>query len=377
MALEHRRESRVDRLGESQRLLCREVHAARLLCHDSGRARRERRDHLLGRGHLRERGDLERQLTHLVARREVVVREFLAGRAPCGHEPAGGSEDRVALVVRADGVRRAVRHLRVRPRVAQVAHRAEMEDGRTSLRSHPFGELARDPEHLCRVVAVRDLVPDLGPRGERRLDPARGRGDTDAEAVVLAYEEQGKRKALERDLRRRVERRLRGRVVDGGVAEGTEDDCIGLPRARHADPTRTVDRQRHAHRPRDVRGDRRGHREDRQLPPAEDLVSTPRDRLDRGGDDAEHDVAEPAQLGLGGSREIERTRAVVEKRRIVDAQRQRDRCIRLVSCRADRVEAPAVLLQPAGGVVGLPAVDLRAPDLLHPGRSRTQCRARL
>ena len=73
MALEHRRESRVDRLREGQRLVRREVHAARPLGHDSGRARRERRDHLLGRGHLRERGDLERELTHLVARREVVV----------------------------------------------------------------------------------------------------------------------------------------------------------------------------------------------------------------------------------------------------------------------------------------------------------------
>ena len=79
---------------------------------------------------------------------------------------------------------------------------------------------------------------------------------------------------------------------------------------------------------------------------------------------------EPVDPGLCGAGEVEGARAVVKERRIVDAQRQRDRSVRLVTGRADRVEAPPVLLEPARGVVRLPAVDLRAPDLLHLGRRR-------
>src|SRR5687768_12763776 len=45
--------------------------------------------------------------------------------------------------------------------------------------------------------------------------------------------------------------------------------------------------------------------------------------------------------------------------------------------RADRVEAPPVLLEPACGVVRLPAVDLGAPDLLDLRRRGAERCARL
>ena len=173
VVLEHGGETGVDPLRERQRLgTCERVREPPVRDH-AGRARRERRHDLLGRRHLRERGDLERQLAHLVACRQVVVRELLTGRTSGGDEPARGAENRVALVVRADRLRRAIRHLGVGARVAQVAHGAEVEDGGTPLLAHPLGQLVRDAEHLRGIVPVRDLVADLLAGGERRLDPAR------------------------------------------------------------------------------------------------------------------------------------------------------------------------------------------------------------
>ena len=77
-------------------------------------------------------------------------------------------------------------------------------------------------------------------------------------------------------------------------------------------PRGAIDRERHPDRARQVRRDRRRHREDGELLPPEHLVPSARDRLDRGRDDAEHDVAQPVDFGLGGACEVERARAVVE-----------------------------------------------------------------
>ncbi len=126
-----------------------------------------------------------------------------------------------------------------------------------------------------------------------------------------------------------------------------------------------------------MRRDGRGHRDDGELLPAEDLVTPSRDRLDRGGDDAEQHVAQAVDLRPGGACEIEGARAVMEESGVVDAERQRDGGVRLVPGRSDRVEAAPVLLQPARRVVGLPAVDLRPPELLDLVRRRAERRTRL
>ena len=114
-----------------------------------------------------------------------------------------------------------------------------------------------------------------------------------------------------------------------------------------------------------------------ELLAAEDLVPPAGDRLEGGRDDPEHDVAQAVDLGLRCAGEVEGARAVVQERRIVDPKRERDGRVRLVAGRADRVEAPPVLLQPAGRVVRLAAVDLRAPELLDLRRRRAQGGARL
>ena len=79
VTLEHRRESRVDRLRERHRLVGRERDGAGGRCDRRGRARRERLHHLLRRAHLRERRRLERLLAHAVSRRLVLRCELLAG----------------------------------------------------------------------------------------------------------------------------------------------------------------------------------------------------------------------------------------------------------------------------------------------------------
>ena len=159
-------------------------------------------------------------------------------------------------------------------------------------------------------------------------------------------------------------------MVHGGVAEGAEDDRVARPRPGDVEARGAVDRERHPDGAREVRGDRRGHREDGELVPAEHLVPAAGDRLRAGRDDAAQDVLDPVDARPGRAGEVERARPVVQQRGIVGPQRERDRGVRLVARRADRVEAPAVLLEPARGVVRLPAVDLRAPDLLRLGRRR-------
>ena len=252
-----------------------------------------------------------------------------------------------------------------------------MEHCRPSSLAHPGDELARDAEHLGGVVPVRDLVADLLARGQRGLDPARRARHADPEAVVLAHEEQWERKTLVGNLCRRVQRRLRRGMVERRIAERAQDDGVVAPGARHLQARGAVDRERHPDGAWKMRRDRRRHRDDGELFPAEDLVPAARDRLERGGDDAEHDVAQSVDLGLSGPGEVERAGAIVEERRVVDAQRECDGGIRLVAGRADRVEAPPVLLEPARGVVRLPAVDLGAPDLPHLGRRGAQRGARL
>ena len=198
-----------------------------------------------------------------------------------------------------------------------------------------------------------------------------GRRHADAEPVVLAHVEERERQALERALRRRVQRRLRRRVVQRGVSERAERRSRrasmgtarrAAPRGRSASAIPTARGSCEAIV--DVIGTTASSLRPKTLcrPPAigSTAAATTPSMMSR----------MPSIPRLGRPREVEGARAVVEERGIVDAQRERDGRIRLVTRRADRVEAPAVLLEPAGGVVRLAAVDLRPPELLHLWRRR-------
>ena len=300
----------------------------------------------------------------------VVGRELLSCALPGRDEPASRCEDWIPVEVRANGTRRPVGDLGVGSRVAQVAHGAKVQHGRLPLAPHPPRQLARDVEHRFRVASVDLLVAKRGPRPEHRFDPAGGTRDADPEAIVLTEEQERERETLERTVASGVEGRLCARVVHGGVAERAEDDRVARPWARHPEASSSIDRKRDSHTPRKVRGDRRGHRNDRELVAAEDLVPSTGDRLCGRGDDPEHDVPDTVDTGLRSAREIERTRPVVQKRRVIDSKRERDSSVRLVAGRADRVEGAAVLSQPARGVVRLPAVHLCLPDRVRLGWHR-------
>ena len=159
-------------------------------------------------------------------------------------------------------------------------------------------------------------------------------------------------------------------MIQRGVAEAAHDDGVARPGALDAELPGAVDRDGHPDRSRQVRGDRRGLRDHGQIVVAEHLVPAAGDRLVARGGDAEQHVRNAVAARLRGPGEVEGSRAVVEQRRVGRAQRERDDGVALVPRRADRVEAAAFPLQPAGREVAVAARDLGAPERLGLGRRR-------
>ena len=234
--------------------------------------------------------------------------------------------------------------------------------------AHPGCELPRGLQDGRRVVAVGALDRELGPAVERLLDPGLGRRHADADPVVLADEQQRQRLALVGEVGGRVERGLRGRVIERRVAERAHDDRVERPLRIDVELTRPFDRERDAHGPRWMRGDRRRLRDDREVVMAEDLVPTARDRLFHGRCHPEQDVPHAVATGLVRAREVEAARSIVEKRRVACTHSECDEGVRLVPRRADRVEAQLLALEPARGVVDRTTLDLRAPRNSRLGR---------
>ena len=138
-------ESGVDRLRERHGRRVVEARRARLLRDRPGTPRRERRHDLLRGLHLRQLLPPRARLrAAALAPRGSRSRAPLPCGAGRGHEPARGAEDRVSFVVGADRLRRPIRHLGVRARVAQVAHRPQVE--------HRGLPLAREPSRPARVT---------------------------------------------------------------------------------------------------------------------------------------------------------------------------------------------------------------------------------
>ncbi len=227
--------------------------------------------------------------------------------------------------------------------------------------AHPLRELARGRKGRGRVIALDLLDGELRAAVERLRDPALRRRHADAEAVVLAHEEQRQRLPSVGEMRRRVERGLRGRVVERRVSERADDHGVGRPGARDPELARPLDRERDTHRAGEVRGNRRGLRDHGEVVMPEHLVAAAGDRLVGRGGHPEEDVPHPVPPCLPRPREVEATRAVVEKRRVGRPQRERDERVRLVPGRPDRVEAEPPGLQPTRRMVDRAALDLGAP----------------
>ncbi len=110
---------------------------------------------------------------------------------------------------------------------------------------------------------------------------------------------------------------------------------------------------------------------------AEDLVTPAGDGLLGRGGEAEQHVAQPflgEPPGLRRAGEVEGARAVVQERGVGDAGDRAHRGVALVAGRADRVEALALLAQPAGGDVEQPAGELDLEELATSGARERRAR---
>ena len=132
-----------------------------------------------------------------------------------------------------------------------------------------------------------------------------------------------------------------------------------------------TDRPGHPERAGQMTGDRRGLRDHPVLDVAEDLVPATGDRLvDAGGQatgDVQHPVGQPAAATRPA--QVEPAGAVVQQRRVVGTQRQRDGGVGLVARRPDRVEALVDRPHPAGSDVE-PATGALGVEQVDQGRRR-------
>ena len=191
------------------------------------------------------------------------------------------------------------------------------------------------------------------------LDPAGRRGHADADAVVLAHEQDRRRQALVCGPRRGVERPLRRRVIERRVAEAAQHDGVARHRLEQLEVTGQLQREGQPHRLGQVRRDGRGLRRDPQRPAADDLVAAAGDRLVSRGHHAEQDIARRVGVaGLARTRQEERAGTVVQQRRIIHPQRLGHRRVPLVTGRSDRVVASAALAHRPRLEIEVPAAHL-------------------
>ncbi len=304
----------------------------------------------------------------------LVAREHLVGpQNPVVDERLCRGQQRIASVIPGYLGSGPVTGLHVRPGVPHQPHRPQVQESRSAVLPNPVRGLLGHRQATQRIRAVDGEVPQAVAVTIGGLDPALRRAHADADAVVLAHQQQRHRQALESAVQCRVDRAGRGGVVGRGVAETAHHHGVRGPGRRHPELGRPAQRERQSDRAWQVRGDGRGLRDDGQFGITENLVPPGGNRLVGRGDDAQQHVAQRVLARhLQPAAHVETAGAVVQQRRIRRPQRGGDRGVGLVPGRTDAVEALPLRTQQPRPQVQVPATGLgveQCQQLLgQPGR---------
>ncbi len=237
------------------------------------------------------------------------------------------------------------------PRSPAVFHRG-LHLGVPGGQVQPIGE---------EIVQPRLVAEALG-------DPAIGGLHRDAQAVVLADEQDWRRQFLVGRPHRGVERRLRGSVIGRGVAERAEHDTVGGNRQRLRQPLATLDGQRGAQRFRQVRGDGRSLRQHPQRLAAPHFVAATTGRIIGAGSEGKRSIAQRVDARhLARTLGHEGAGAIVQECGVGMPAGPRQQRVAFMAGRPDGVEDLVLHAQHARHQVQLAAGQLRVEQFIEGG----------
>ena len=229
------------------------------------------------------------------------------------------------------------------------AHGFQMQKRRFAAGTHIVRGLLRDGIGLVDIQPVGLKIPNAGAMLHRRLYPAFGRFDRDADAIVLTHKQQRQRRRLHAGPARRVDRPLRSRLVGRGISERTHGNAIlGQFTMFRVVPPRRTQRIGRADRLGQMAGNGRSLRRNGQRLGPQHLVPSARGRVFAGTRKAQQHV--PSNLlarHLLGPRDLKGCVAIVQKRNIRWAQRMGHGGHPLMPGRADGIEPLPRLLHRA------------------------------
>jgi hypothetical protein len=258
----------------------------------------------------------------------------------------------------------SVERLDVRAGVPHQSHHLQVQERRATRASYVVDRSPRRGVGRERVEAVGLVVAEARTIAVVALDPTARRDHADPQAVVFAHQQQ---RDAEPEIARPaggVDGAGGGRMVGRRIAEAAHHHSVVWRLRVDPEAPGAFDAEGHAHRLGKMRTDGRRLRWNRQRQAAEHLVPPPGDGLAGCRGQPQQDVAN----AVGVSRHAralqkERSRAVVQQRRVADAQGCGHRGVALVARRTDGVEARALLFELARLQIEMAALGLRAKEL--------------
>ncbi len=210
------------------------------------------------------------------------------------------------------------------------------------------------------VKAIGEEVVQPRLPAETLGDPALRRLHRDAQAIVLADEQDRCRQLLVSRPHRGVECGLCRGMVGRGIAERAQHDAVGRNGKRVAQAPATLEGQCGAQRLGQVRSDGRGLRQHPQRLAAPHLVPAPAGRIVGAGGERKRGIAQRIDARhLARTLGHEGTGAIVQERRVGMPAGPRQQRVAFMAGRTDGVEDLVLHAQDAGHQVQLAAGQLR------------------